>query len=74
MFLTRNIRRTNVQKQRISSRDVLLMHIIRENIKLYNFNFFIFAVQGGFLNTRTISYFFTYSKKLLYIGKKTTKV
>jgi hypothetical protein len=36
-------------------------------------NFFV-SLGGGFLNTKVVSYFFTYSKKLLKLLKKSNKL
>jgi hypothetical protein len=41
---------------------------------LMSFENFFISLGGGFLNTKVVSYFFTYSKKLLKLLKKSNKL
>jgi hypothetical protein len=72
MFLARTLKSTNNQKRRISRFKVINFCVKRGDLN--KFHYFIVALQGGFLNTKSVSYFFTYSKKICRLTKKTSKV
>jgi hypothetical protein len=72
MFLARNFRNSNMQKSRCIRGSLINFKI--KHAGLLQFSYFITALQGGFLNTRCVSYFFTYCKKLYRLSQKTSKV
>jgi len=73
MFLRRVMPAGSTQKSRRSV-DVLHTRLSVKSFKLPQFSLFFIAQQGGFLSTRCVSYFFTYSRKLLQLTKRSTKL
>lgn len=85
MFLMRQVPEKNKQKNRITYKCPLLVNPASFSFDykrcthtplnhLANFQYFIVALSGGFLHPRCTAQFFTYTKKLLKIVKKTTKI
>lgn len=86
MFLQRQLKINNSHKHRLNNyvhlntrSQLTYFNFFRSNIKVANnhlqgFHYFMYATTGGFLQSKTLNYFFSYAKKLFKILKKSTKI